>query len=138
MNTNMIVAGVIGSICAEPCTEDYLYELMYKTLIHLPSGSSFIMATRPFTPRRLNLTTPLEVKWAYECVKAVLKMNRKKANSMAKKVLKKFEDELENPLPGKSLTECYDVRARKPNQEYLDLYYKVISDLEDMGFEFKS
>ena len=134
-NTHLIVGGIMGSMIGNLGTEMSLYEAIHRSLALIPCGS-MILGTRPYRPLRLNMSTPLEVKWAYECGVAATKYNREEANEMSKQIYEKYKNRVEHPPPGKTLVECYDTKTMTLKPEYLALYQRVKQDLQDMEIEF--
>lgn len=134
-NTHLIVGGVMGSLLGNIVTEMSLYEAMHRNLVLVPCGS-MILGTRPYKPLQLNMCTPLEVQWAYECGVAATRFKREEANEMAQKIYKKYSNQVDNPPRGQALTECYNTMTMTPNPEYLALYQQVKKDLNNMGFDF--
>ena len=67
-------------------------------------------------------------------------MKREEANEMVKLLRKKYEDKLspDKAPVGKSFWELYDLKTVTPKPEYLEIYNKVIHELEDMGLKFRS
>ncbi len=135
-NTHLIAGGVIGSLTGNVGTEMSLYEAMHRSLVLVPCGS-MVLGTRPYRPLRLNMSTPLEVRWAYECGVAATKFKREEADELSRQLYKKYEDQMEHPPPGKTLVECYDAQTMTPRTEYLALYQRVKQDLQKMGIEFQ-
>ena len=56
---------------------------------------------------------------------------------MAKELLKKYEDNIDDAPIGKKYQECYNVDSGQPCQEYVDLYGEVKDELREMGFNYK-
>ncbi len=133
-NAHLIAGGVMGSLIGNVGTEMSLYEAMHRSLALVPCGS-MILGTRPYKPLRLNMGTPLEVKWAYECGVAAVKYTREEADELSREVYKKYSGEVKHPPPGKTLGECYNLETMKPKPEYLALYERVKEDLRDLGIE---
>jgi methylamine--corrinoid protein Co-methyltransferase len=130
--THVIAGGVMGSLLGNIATEMSLYEAMQRSLALIPCGS-MILGTRPYLPLRLNMGTPLEIKWAYECGVAATRFKRGEADELVKLLYTKYADYVEEPPPGQSLTECYDIQTMTPKPDYLALYYKVKKDLINLG-----
>jgi methylamine--corrinoid protein Co-methyltransferase len=134
-NTRLLLA---NSSCtaAEPCTEQQLIEMASRVISHTASGASAFWAGRPVKPLRLNLVTPLEIRWVIEVSRAARKLNRRQANEISK-ALNVPEEKLRNPPTGKAFQECFDVTSLKPNKEYVDLYNRVKKKVEDLGLKFE-
>jgi methylamine--corrinoid protein Co-methyltransferase len=60
-------------------------------------------------------------------------MTRKEANEIARVLIPKYEGMLMNPPKGKGTRECWDLKAFKPTQEWLDIYLKVKREIIELG-----
>jgi methylamine--corrinoid protein Co-methyltransferase len=54
-----------------------------------------------------------------------------------KTLLSRYEEKLNNPPLGKKYQECYNAETGKPSEEYLGLYSRIKTELEDLGLKFK-
>jgi methylamine--corrinoid protein Co-methyltransferase len=97
------------------------------------SGVSAVTTPRTSGVRYTDHLTPLECKFCAEVLKCCAGMTRKKANELAKVLIPKYESMLWNPPKGKSFRDCYDIKALKPIQEWLDIYLKVKKELIELG-----
>ncbi len=126
-----------GIGAAGPCTEMVLLEAANHGLVSTVSGSHL---WEFFSARNKNKdrTTPMEARIACEVGQAVVKMKLKRedANELAKILLKRYEDKIEDAPLGKKFQECYNVRRVKPTEEYQELYKKVKKELIDLGIDF--
>ena len=118
---------------AGPCTEMVLYETAVVMMTASASGSEFTVQPRSGGGRWADYVTPLECKFGAEVFKRSAGMTRKRVNDIVKVVIPKYEDRLKNPPVGKSARECYDLKALKPTQEWLDMYLKVKRELIELG-----
>ncbi|MGB9617227.1 MAG: monomethylamine:corrinoid methyltransferase, partial [Desulfomonilaceae bacterium] len=83
--------------------------------------------------------TPMEARMACESGLAVVKshMKREDVNEIVKELLKQYESRISSPPLGKTFRECYDVKRKKPTQEYVELYEKIRKELQDLGIEYE-
>jgi methylamine--corrinoid protein Co-methyltransferase len=81
--------------------------------------------------------TPMEMLGSAELIEACAGMKRTQANEMAKQLLKKYEDNIDDAPTGKRYQDCYDMNTGKANQEYVELYGEVKDELRGMGFKYK-
>jgi methylamine--corrinoid protein Co-methyltransferase len=121
---------------SEPGTLQCLLEIAYSEVGLLTSGASAIFTSRPVRPNRLNLPTPLEVKWGLEIARGALGMSRKDANEFVRNIQVPRE-KLEVQLKGKGFTESFDLEKLTPNQEYSEIYKAAKKKLADLGFDFQ-
>lgn len=81
----------------------------------------------------------MEPRVACETGRAATKAHTKRenANEIVKELLKKYENRHGNPPLGKTFQECYDVKRKKPTQEYVDLYRKIKEELRELGVSYE-
>ena len=65
-----------------------------------------------------------------------LGLSRAEVNSIANKLLAKYEDHAEDAPIGCEYHECYDVAKAVPTQEHYDMYRRIKDEIADMGIEF--
>jgi hypothetical protein len=63
-------------------------------------------------------------------------ITRKEANSIIKKLQKKYLDHIKEPPKGRDLYQCYDLDTMKPDDELRKLYDQVIDELKGCGIKF--
>jgi methylamine--corrinoid protein Co-methyltransferase len=63
-------------------------------------------------------------------------MTRKDANTIVKKILSKYENNIKDAPLGKKFSECYDLEKVIPTQEYLDLYDEVKEEVSSYGLDY--
>ena len=134
-NTKELVLS-LGYAAAGPMTKQFFYETAAYLAAAIPSGSS----AQTMHPARAVLNdyiTPMEMLGAVELNQACVGMSRTQGNEMAKELLKKYEDKIDDAPVGKRYQECYDINTGEPSQEYVDLYGEVKEELRQMGFNFK-
>jgi hypothetical protein len=81
--------------------------------------------------------TPLECLFHTEVTDAAVKITRRQANEIVKKLLEKYEPSLAHPDRGLTYPECFDIRKNKPNDQYARLYDRVKHRLRDLGLQLK-
>ena len=81
--------------------------------------------------------TPMEMTGSVVINEACVGMSRTQGNELVKKLLDRYEDNLDNAPFGKKYQDCYDIDTGLPCQEYVDLYGEVIEELCAMGFSIK-
>ncbi|MEM3041514.1 MAG: monomethylamine:corrinoid methyltransferase, partial [Nitrososphaerota archaeon] len=84
-----------------------------------------------------DMGSPLEMKLMGEVAYAAYRLKRENANDLVKTLLKKYEDRLDKPPEGKKFQEVYNVETLKPRPEWLQIYLKMKSELENLGLDFK-
>jgi hypothetical protein len=64
-------------------------------------------------------------------------MKRPEANEMLKRLLEKYESDIDNPPRGSTYQECYDMITGKPHDSYIRLYNEVKEELTGMGIRLE-
>jgi len=125
-----------GEAASGPCTETVLYEATAYSLAGTVSGSN-LFAVEVAKNKYLDHCSGMEARMAAEVGHAVARSNIKRndANELIKNILEKYENKLGDAPIGKSFRECYNVRTITPSKEYLDIYNKVVKELENLGLE---
>jgi methylamine--corrinoid protein Co-methyltransferase len=116
-----------------PCTDMLLYESAAAMTNAAASGCYFGLGPFSGGCRHLNHLTPLECKFNAEVFKASAGLNRDEANEIAKALIPKYEEKLLTPPESKPVTECYNLKTKKPSKEWLDIYLRVKKELIDLG-----
>ena len=62
-------------------------------------------------------------------------MTRDGVNELVLECLRRYEDRLDNPNPGKAFPELYDTDTLEPGNEWLDHYHQVGQELTQMGLD---
>lgn len=124
-------------IAAGPCTRMACYELIAHGVTAAVSGSHLSPAAsaRNKYPERC---TGMEGRIATEAAHAasLSGMTRKEANTLVKKLLKKYEKDIPEAPLGKKFCECYDIERVEPTKEYLDLYADVKEEVGALGLDY--
>jgi len=79
----------------------------------------------------------MEPLFASEVAHAVVGMKRNEANEIVNRLLRKYENDLDDPPKGKKFQECYNIGTLEPSREYTELYRKMKNELSDYGLKFK-
>jgi methylamine--corrinoid protein Co-methyltransferase len=53
-----------------------------------------------------------------------------------KKLVSKYEKQMDDAPLGKKFSECYDLGRVEPTQEYLDLYAKIKKEVQSIGMDY--
>jgi hypothetical protein len=126
---------ILSYAAAGPMTEMCFYEIATAITTSVVSGAS-IEFGGVAKATNLDHFTPMEPRWASEVAHAVAGMTRKEANDIVKKLLNKYENNLDNPPVGKKYEECWDIHRKIPNKEYIDLYRKIKKEISGLGIKF--
>lgn len=131
-NTHLIRNKIVNET-GGPCTEQFMYEAAIGLMNHCVSGASKTTQPRSAGGKFTDYLTPMEAWWCGEVFKSCAGMKRKQANEIAKKVIPKYEQKLQNPDRGKSVLECFDLKNMRPLPEYEKLYYDIRTELIELG-----
>ena len=126
-----------GKAAAGPCTDMVLHEAAAQGLIGTVSGGNLYMIAAA-RDRQKERFTPMEAKTAAEVGQAAadMRLKRSDANEIAKKIISKYEGNLENAPLGEKFQECYDIHKLRPTPKHVEVYDKVKAELRDLGLEF--
>jgi methylamine--corrinoid protein Co-methyltransferase len=83
-------------------------------------------------------TSGLEARFQAEVAHAALGKSRQEVNHLVLECLAKYQHRLAKPDLGKPFPELYDLETLEPNQEWLDLYSQVSSELGKMGLDMEN
>ena len=75
----------------------------------------------------------MEGRFTVDFAKAIRGMTASKANELANRILAKYEDRIATAPQGKTYPECYDLKTRKPSEEYIRLYDGVRAGIQPAG-----
>ena len=126
----------ITLIAAGPMTEMHFYETAAHVITTIVSGGS-IEAGSAAKNVCIDHITPMEPLWASEIAHGVIGMKRTEANEIVKRLLPKYENNLDNPPKGKKYQECYSIKTLEPSREHMELYSNVKKELAGYGLKFK-
>lgn len=126
-----------GFTAAGPCTEMVVYELVAYAMASTISGSDMDPAAvaRNRYPEHCS---GMEGRIAAEAGHVVARMGlkRDKANTLVKKIISKYENQMKTAPIGKRFSECYDLGKLKPTEEYNKLYDRAKNELTKMGLDY--
>jgi methylamine--corrinoid protein Co-methyltransferase len=125
----------LGYTAAGPMTKMVLYETAAWVIASVVCGGN-IEAEGVASATHVDHLTPLEPHWGSEVAVASLQLDRRSANELLKKLLKKYEEKLSDPPIGKRYQDCYNVDTGTPSPEYEELYQEVKGELEAWGLKF--
>jgi len=126
----------LGYMAAGPMTKQFFYETAAYLAAVIPSGVS-AQTTHPARAVLNDYVTPMEMAGSVELNEACVGMSRTQGNELAKGLLDKYEDGLDNAPAGRKYQDCFDMATGLPCQEYVDLYGAVMGELHAMGFDIK-
>jgi len=121
---------------AGPCTPMCLYETSAAVTAAVTAGLS-IESVGVATNKHEDRTTPVEPRISAEVGHAVAGMKLKDANELVKRLLAKYEANLNSPPLGKSLYECWDADAREPTKEYRGVISRYKREMARIGLKLK-
>jgi methylamine--corrinoid protein Co-methyltransferase len=127
----------LGYIAAGPMTKQFFYETAAYLAAAIPSGVS-AQTTHPARAVLNDYVTPMEMLGSVELNEACVGVSRAQGNELAKELLTKYEDKIDNAPTGKKYQDCYDINTGSPCQQYVDLYGQVREELRTIGFDFRS
>jgi len=127
---------ILNYVAAGPMTEMCLYEIAATVINAVVSGAS-IEFGGVAKAVEVDHFTPMEPKLASEIAHGVIGMTRSQGNEIVKQLLAKYEDDISNAPIGKTYEQCWDMKTKRPIQEYTQLYHKVKAELADLGVRFK-
>jgi len=123
-------------IASGPMTEMHFYENAAQVITATVSGGS-TEAGSAAKNVLMDHVTPMEPLFASEVAHAVVGMKRNEANEIVNRLLRKYENDLDDPPKGKKFQECYNIGTLEPSREYTELYRKMKNELSDYGLKFK-
>lgn len=122
---------------AGACTEMALYEKAAEVLMLLGCGAGWYLAGGCRNGRGADTSSGMEARFIGEVAHAVAPLKPKEANALLDKVLKLYEDQLENAPEGKTFPQCYDVKTITPIPEYVSVYNRAKETLAKLGMNLK-
>jgi len=135
-NTDVLIANQYYPL-AGPCTEMCLYEVAAQAITDTCSGRELLSGSASAKGVALDYTTGMEARVMGEVAIAATKLSPKQANEVLNNILALYEKNYKEYAvmggKGKKFQECYDVVTVKPKEEYLKVYEKAMTTLEDCG-----
>ena len=127
----------LGYSAAGPCTKMCFYETAAVNLCCVTSGYGGVQTVHPAKAIIDDGVTPMEALFNVETAHAVTGIKTNQASELVDRLLGKYEKEIEKAPAGKRYQECYDLRTRKPLDDYVRLYKDVKEELTKMGIPFE-
>jgi len=115
-----------------PMTEMFFYENAADVISSVVSGGH-ITATGSAKGTHVDHFTPMEPRFSGEVAHGSAGMTREEANQVVGRLLARYENALAQASAGQTYEECWDIRRKQPNPEYVALYEAVSKDLVDLG-----
>ena len=125
----------LGYTSAGPATKQYFYEAA-AYLLAIQSSGIGIEDVHPNKGVGTNQALPIDSEFTCEFGHANVGITRKEANSIIKKLQKKYLDHIKDPPKGRDLYQCYDLQTMKPDDELRKLYDQVIDELKGYDIKF--
>jgi hypothetical protein len=122
----------VGYMAAGPSTKMYFYETAAYHLSAVTSGVS-TQTTHPAKAVVIDGVTPMEAEFNVEMAHAAARMSRAEANRIVNALLEKYEGNIDKAPTGKTYQECFDMKTRKPNPDYVALVEEVKEELKGLG-----
>ncbi len=113
-------------------TQAIIYESAAWALGIVTSGSN-VCAQGFAGGGKVNLVNPLDVRITGEVAKSAAGMSRKEANELSVKLYERYAETLNNPEPGETFPNLYDVERRKPLETTYARYLSRINELKHLG-----
>jgi methylamine--corrinoid protein Co-methyltransferase len=132
-NTPMVVSNDIYCVSGTG-TSDLLWEVAAGALVGAVCGTHQ-HGVGVAGGATLDQTTGLEARFQAQVAHAALGMTRDEVNGLVLECLTQYEDRLDDPNPGKSFPELYDVDTLEPAEEWLGHYFSVSEALTTMGLD---
>ncbi len=122
---------------AGPATRMYFYEAAAANLACVPSGYGGVQTCIPARAVIDDGITPMEGLFCVEMAHAATGMPAGQASELVNRLLERYEEQIEGAPPGRRYQECYDLRTRKPTEEYVRLHDEMKEELAQMGVPFQ-
>jgi methylamine--corrinoid protein Co-methyltransferase len=115
-----------------PMTEMFFYENAADVISSVVSGGH-VTATGSAKGTHVDHFTPMEPRFSGEVAHGSAGMTREEANRVVGRLLERYETTLRQASAGQTYEECWDIRRKQPNPEYVALYEAASKDLVDLG-----
>jgi methylamine--corrinoid protein Co-methyltransferase len=134
-NTHMILGNQYYTL-AGPCTLMCLLETAAQAITDTISGREILSGVAAAKGVSTDMFTAMEARMMGEVAHAVAGMDLKEANILLDKLVASYEKDYKTAPKGKSFSECYDVKALQPTDEYLEVYNQAIDFLTGLGLTY--
>ena len=134
-NTHLIVVGPIGDHpAAGPGTKQYCYETAAALVPGVACGAHMFGGTRKFKiGKTLDYGTPAESAFMGRLARAAVGIEPAHADRIAADLLARYEDHLQDPPPGATLHELYDLEHEQPLPAYRAVLDEATAELRALG-----
>jgi hypothetical protein len=128
----------LAHTAAGPITEMYFLEAAAHMLSSISSGVS-VQSPMAGTGKgkKIDFQTPLEGDFCARFIPAAQKIPRLEANSIVKRLIEKYENNLSHAPVGLPYQEYYNIESGDLQNNYLKFYESILSDFSDMGIKIE-
>jgi methylamine--corrinoid protein Co-methyltransferase len=126
----------LGYMAGGPNTKMYFYESAAWLLAATASGAPSVQTPHSAKAVLIDGFTPMECQFGVDMAKAAALCDRKHANELVKRLLEKYEHQIDRAPTGDRYQDCYDVTTGKPSETYVRLVQEVKEELSGMGVSF--
>jgi methylamine--corrinoid protein Co-methyltransferase len=127
-NTNLLVSSFLRPT-AGPCVPHIFDEIAAMVLATATSGIAHIEGVHTATGRFESHCSPLEVRFMAQVTHAAEKLSRQEANGIVAHLVNRYAEKHKDIQKGKPFTECYDIDALTPTDEWQQMYLDSIDEL---------
>lgn len=121
---------------AGPCTVMCLLETAAQAITDTVSGREILSGVAALKGVSTNMFTAMEARMMGEAAHAAAGMDVHEANLLLDKLVGMYEKNYKTAPTGKSFQECYDVKALRPTEEYVQVYEEAVKILTDLGLTY--
>ncbi len=126
--TDVVITPVGG-----PGTKILLYETAAMAILAAASGACGLIGPRSAAGTVPAHVSGLEARFMAEVAHAAAGMSRNDADSLVRRLVAKYKDQLDKKPIGKSFPEVYDLVTLKPLPHWQAIYEEVKQELKQMG-----
>ena len=126
----------LGYMAGGPNTKMYFYESAAWLLAATASGAPSVQTPHSAKAVKIDGFTPMECQFGVDMAKAAAQCDRQQANDLVKKLLEKYESQIDNAPSGDRYQDCYDGTTGRPSEAYVRLVKEVKEELSGMGMSF--
>lgn len=128
---------ILSYAAAGPMTEMCYLETAEAVIASVVSGASAIECMGVSKATTIDNFTPMESRLSSEVAHAVRGMTRKETNSIVLNLLEHYEQNLSTPPLGHKYQDCWDIKRKTPNPEYVDFDARMKKELIKLGIPLK-
>jgi methylamine---corrinoid protein Co-methyltransferase len=126
----------LGYMAGGPNTKMYFYESAAWLLAATASGAPSVQTPHSAKAVKIDGFTPMECQFGVDMAKSAAQYDRNQANDLVKKLLKKYETQIDGAPSGDRYQDCYNVTTGRPSDAYVRLVQEVKEELSGMGISF--